>query len=436
MTNEEIYERTVEPILDVHEKPKNSEWLLLSSQHLFAMFGATVLVPFLTGLPVSAALIASGLGTLLYILITKGKIPAYLGSSFAFITPIIVGLKTHNLGEMLMALFMSGVMYVIIGIIIKLVGTDWLLKLLPPVVVGPVIMVIGLGLAPVAVNMAMYTDSGAMKGYNILYIFVAIVTLLTVILFSVLAKGFLSIIPVLMGIIVGYITAIIVGIVDFTGIQKAKWLQLPDVHLPFVSYTPSFDWMLILIMLPIVFVTVSEHIGHQVVINKIVGRNFFKNPGLHRSLIGDGVSTMLSSVIGGPPSTTYGENIGVLAITRIYSIWVIGGAAVLALILGFVGKFTALVSSIPTPVMGGVSILLFGIIASSGLRMLVESKVDFGDKRNLVIASVILVLGIGKAHLDFTVGQINLNIEGMALAALSGIILNAILPASKTNEDY
>lgn len=436
MTNEEIYERTVEPILDVHEKPKTSEWLLLSSQHLFAMFGATVLVPFLTGLPVSAALIASGLGTLLYILITKGKIPAYLGSSFAFITPIIVGLKTHNLGEMLMALFMSGVMYVIIGIIIKLVGTDWLLKLLPPVVVGPVIMVIGLGLAPVAVNMAMYTDSGAMKGYNILYIFVAIVTLLTVILFSVLAKGFLSIIPVLMGIIVGYTTAIIVGIVDFTGIQKAKWLQLPDVHLPFVSYTPSFDWMLILIMLPIVFVTVSEHIGHQVVINKIVGRNFFKNPGLHRSLIGDGVSTMLSSVIGGPPSTTYGENIGVLAITRIYSIWVIGGAAVLALILGFVGKFTALVSSIPTPVMGGVSILLFGIIASSGLRMLVESKVDFGDKRNLVIASVILVLGIGKAHLDFTVGQINLNIEGMALAALSGIILNAILPASKTNEDY
>lgn len=436
MTNEEIYERTVEPILDVHEKPKTSEWLLLSSQHLFAMFGATVLVPFLTGLPVSAALIASGLGTLLYILITKGKIPAYLGSSFAFITPIIVGLKTHNLGEMLMALFMSGVMYVIIGIIIKLVGTDWLLKLLPPVVVGPVIMVIGLGLAPVAVNMAMYTDSGAMKGYNILYIFVAIVTLFTVILFSVLAKGFLSIIPVLMGIIVGYITAIIVGIVDFTGIQKAKWLQLPDVHLPFVSYTPSFDWMLILIMLPIVFVTVSEHIGHQVVINKIVGRNFFKNPGLHRSLIGDGVSTMLSSVIGGPPSTTYGENIGVLAITRIYSIWVIGGAAVLALILGFVGKFTALVSSIPTPVMGGVSILLFGIIAASGLRMLVESKVDFGDKRNLVIASVILVLGIGKAHLDFTVGQINLNIEGMALAALSGIILNAILPASKTHEDY
>ena len=231
-------------------------------------------------------------------------------------------------------------------------------------------------------------------------------------------------------------TEIVLGVVDLRGIKKAKWFQLPDVHVPCVSYTPSIDWMLVLIMLPIVFVTVSEHIGHQVVINKIVGRNFFKDPGLHRSLIGDGVSTMLASIIGGPPSTTYGENIGVLAITRIYSIWVIGGAAVLAVILGFVGKFTALVSSIPTPVMGGVSILLFGIIASSGLRMLVESKVDFGDKRNLVIASVILVLGIGKAHLDFSVGQINLNIEGMALAALAGILLNAILPESKVHEDY
>ncbi|TDM17939.1 uracil-xanthine permease family protein [Macrococcoides canis] len=436
MTNEEIYERTVEPILDVHEKPKVSQWLLLSSQHLFAMFGATVLVPFLTGLPVSAALIASGLGTLLYILITKGKIPAYLGSSFAFITPIIVGLKTHSLGEMLMALFMSGLMYVLIGILIKFVGVNWLLKLLPPVVVGPVIMVIGLGLAPVAVNMAMYTNSGTMEGYSIKYLFIAFVTLATVIIFSVLVRGFLSIIPVLLGIIAGYITALVLGAVDLSGIQQAKWFQLPDVHVPFVSYTPSIDWMLILIMLPIVFVTVSEHIGHQVVINKIVGRNFFKEPGLHRSLIGDGVSTMLASIIGGPPSTTYGENIGVLAITRIYSIWVIGGAAVLALILGFVGKFTALVSSIPTPVMGGVSILLFGIIASSGLRMLVESKVDFGDKRNLVIASVILVLGIGKAHLDLSVGQINLNIEGMALAALAGILLNAILPESKVHEDY
>lgn len=426
--NEEVFERTVEPILDVNEKPKPAQWFFLSSQHLFAMFGATVLVPFLTGLPVSAALIASGLGTLLYILITKGKIPAYLGSSFAFITPIIVGLKTHNLGEMLVALFMSGVLYILIGMIIKVTGTNWLLKLLPPVVVGPVIMVIGLGLAPVAVNMAMYTDSNAMKGYSGVYITVALITLLTTILVSVFFKGFLSIIPVLIGIVVGYIASLLFGIVDLNPISKANWLQLPDIYIPFHDYTPSIQWGLILIMLPIVFVTVSEHIGHQVVINKVVGRNFFKDPGLHRSLIGDGVSTMLSSVIGGPPSTTYGENIGVLAITRIYSIWVIGGAATLALVLGFVGKFTAIISTIPTPVMGGVSILLFGIIASSGLRMLVESNIDFGDNRNLIIASVILVLGIGKAHLDFTGIGIHLNIEGMALAATAGILLNLILP--------
>lgn len=432
--NEEIFERTVEPIYDVHDKPKKSEWLLLSSQHLFAMFGATVLVPYLTGLPVSAALIASGLGTLLYLIITKGMIPAYLGSSFAFITPIIVGLKTHDLGQMLMALFMSGVFYCVIALIIKLTGTDWLLKLLPPVVVGPVIMVIGLGLAPVAVNMAMYVDSANMTGYSGVYLFISGVTLLTVVAFNIFAKSFFSIIPVLMGILIGYITALLLGVVDLSGVQKANWIQLPDIYVPFRDYTPSFDWMLIIIMLPIVFVTVSEHIGHQVVINKIVGRNFFKNPGLHRSLLGDGVSTMVSSIIGGPPSTTYGENIGVLAITRIYSVWVIGGAAVLALILGFVGKFTAIVSSIPTPVMGGVSILLFGIIAASGLRMLVESKVDFGNTRNLIIASVILVLGIGKAHIDLTIQNIHLNIEGMALAALAGILLNLILPEAKVNE--
>ena len=426
--NEEMFERTVEPILDVNEKPKPSQWFFLSSQHLFAMFGATVLVPFLTGLPVSAALIASGLGTLLYILITKGKIPAYLGSSFAFITPIIVGLKSHDLGEMLVALFMSGVLYVIIGLIIRLTGTDWLLNLLPPVVVGPVIMVIGLGLAPVAVNMAMYTDSNAMTGYSGVYITVALITLITTIIVSVFFKGFLSIIPVLIGIIVGYMSSLLYGIVDLEPIAKAKWLQLPDIYMPFHDYTPSLQWGLILIMLPIVFVTVSEHIGHQIVINKIVGKNFFKEPGLHRSLIGDGVSTMMSSIIGGPPSTTYGENIGVLAITKIYSIYVIGGAAVIAIVLGFVGKFTALVSSIPTPVMGGVSILLFGIIAASGLRMLVESEVDFASNRNLVIASVILVIGIGNLVFNLNGIGINLEIEGMALAALAGILLNLILP--------
>ncbi|EKU50398.1 uracil-xanthine permease family protein [Staphylococcus massiliensis] len=435
MKNDYMFERTVEPVLDVHEKPNASTWAFLSLQHLFAMFGATVLVPFLTGLPVSSALLASGIGTLLYILITKAQIPAYLGSSFAFITPIITGLKTHSLGDMLVALFMSGLMYVIIGLIIKLSGTNWLMRLLPPVVVGPVIMVIGLSLAPVAVNMATFENPGDKEGYNLTYLIVAMITLLVTVIVQGYFKGFLSLIPVLIGIIVGYIVSLTLGIVDFEKVLKAKWLQFPDIYLPFRDYEPSIHMGLIIIMIPIVFVTVSEHIGHQLVINKIVGRNFFEKPGLHRSIIGDGVSTMLASLIGGPPSTTYGENIGVLAITRIFSIFVIGGAAVCAIILGFVGKFTALISSIPTPVMGGVSILLFGIIAASGLRMLVESKVDFADNRNLVIASVILVVGIGNLLLDLQHVGIKLQIEGMALAATAGILLNLILPKGDTKQN-
>lgn len=423
-----MFKRTVQPVLDVHEKPKPAQWAFLSLQHLFAMFGATVLVPFLTGLPVSSALLASGIGTLLYIFITKGKIPAYLGSSFAFITPIITGLSTNSLGDMLVALFMSGVMYIIIGIAIKISGTNWLMEILPPVVVGPVIMVIGLSLAPTAVNMAMFDNAGEMKGYNLTYVTVASITLFVTLLVQGFAKRFFSLIPVLIGIIVGYITAIAFGIVDFSKVEKASWLQFPDIYIPFANYQPSIHLGLIAIMLPIVFVTVSEHIGHQMVINKIVGRNFFEDPGLHRSIIGDGVSTMFSSIIGGPPSTTYGENIGVLAITKIYSIYVIAGAAVIAITLGFVGKFTALISSIPTPVMGGVSILLFGTIAASGLRMIVESQVDFAQNRNLVIASVILVIGIGNMMLNLSDLGVKLTIEGMALSATAGIILNLLLP--------
>lgn len=425
---EEIYERTVEPKLDVHEKPHPREAILLSIQHLFAMFGATVLVPYLTGLPVSATLIASGVGTLLYILITKGKIPAYLGSSFAFIFPITIALQSNSLGEVLTALFFSGVLYVVIGILIRFLGVEWLMRLLPPIVVGPVIMVIGLGLAPVAVNMAMYENPDAMTGYNVTYITVALITLAITIIGSIFFKGVWGLIPILIGIVGGYVAATLFGIVDFTAIKETSWFHIPEMHIPFSDYKPHINVGLFLVMLPIVFVTISEHIGHQVVINKIVGRNFFKDPGLDRSLIGDGVATMFSSVIGGPPTTTYGENIGVLAITRIFSVWVIGGAAVLAIILGFIGKFTAVVTSIPSPVMGGVSILLFGIIASSGLRTLVDAKIDFDNKRNLVISSVILVIGIGKAHLDFVIGQIPFNLEGMALAAFVGILLNLILP--------
>ena len=319
-------------------------------------------------------------------------------------------------------------MYVIIGFLIRFSGTGWLMHLLPPVVVGPVIMVIGLSLAPTAVNMAMYENSADMKGYNLSYLLVALITLIVTIVVQGFFKGFLSLIPVLIGIIVGYIVSIFMGLVKFAPIAKAKWLAFPDIYLPFKDYVPSFHLGLVLVMIPVVFVTVSEHIGHQMVINKIVGKNFFKDPGLDKSIIGDGVSTMVASIIGGPPSTTYGENIGVLAITKIYSIYVIGGAAVIAIVLAFIGKFTALISSIPTPVMGGVSILLFGIIAASGLRMIVESNVDFANNRNLVIASVILVIGIGNLLINLKGIGVNLQLEGMALSALSGIILNLILP--------
>lgn len=277
MENEQMFERTVKPVLDVRDKPKPAQWAFLSLQHLFAMFGSTVLVPFLTHLPISAALLASGIGTLIYILITKAKIPAYLGSSFAFITPIITGLSTHSLGDMLVALFMSGLMYVIIGLLIRLSGTGWLMHLLPPVVVGPVIMVIGLSLAPTAVNMAMYENSSDMKGYNLSYLLVALITLIVTIVVQGFFKGFLSLIPVLIGIVVGYIVSIFMGLVKFGPIAHAKWLDFPHIYLPFKDYTPSFHLGLVLVMIPVVFVTVSEHIGHQMVINKIVGRNFFKD---------------------------------------------------------------------------------------------------------------------------------------------------------------
>ena len=429
-----MFNNKIMPIYDVHERPAFTNLLLLSFQHLFAMFGATVLVPYLTGLPVSAALIGSGVGTLLYILVTKGQIPAYLGSSFAFIAAIIAALKGYELGSVLIALFASGLFYVVISMIIKFIGVQWIFKVLPPVIVGPVIMVIGLGLAPVAVNMAMYEDSNAMTGYNMTYIVVAMITLLTTLICSVYFKGIVRLIPVLIGIIVGYMSAIIFGIVDFDPVIQAKWFDWPDIYVPFLSYTPTIDLGLIVMIIPITFVTISEHIGHQMVINQVVGRDFFVKPGLHRSLLGDGLATMFASIIGAPPNTTYGENIGVLAITRIFSIFVIGGAAILAISLAFIGKFTALISTIPTPVMGGVSILLFGIIASSGLKMLVDERIDLNDKRNLMITSVILVLGIGKAYLDFSLGEIHLNIEGMALAATAGIVMNLILPKTAEEE--
>lgn len=421
------------PILDIKDVPSPVHWLTLSLQHLFAMFGATVLVPYLVGLDPALALISSGFGTLAFLAITKWQVPAYLGSSFAFIIPLQVAGKAGGVGAMMIGSFLVGLTYGIVALIIKKGGYRWIMNLLPPIVVGPVIMVIGLALSGTAVGMAM--NNPVTEKYSMLHFSVALVTLAVTIIFSIYFKGMMSMIPILAGIIIGYLYAWAVGIVDFSGVAKADWFEVPEFVFPFVDYDLKITLDIMLLMLPVAIVTISEHIGHQLVLGKVVNKDYIKEPGLHRSILGDGTATMISAIMGGPPKTTYGENIGVLALTRIYSVYVLAGAAVIAIIFGFIGKVSALISSIPTPVMGGVSILLFGIIASSGLRMLVDSKIDFGNKRNLVIASVILVIGIGGAHIDINLGDLNLQIQGMALAAIIGVVLNLILPGREKVEE-
>jgi len=421
-------------VLDVGEKPKPAQWLTLSLQHVFAMFGATVLVPFLVGLSPAVALVSSGLGTLAYLLITRGQIPAYLGSSFAFIAPIIAAKSAGGPEAVMFGCFLAGLVYGVVALIIKKAGVKWLMTILPPVVVGPVIIVIGLGLAKTAVDMAMYSNYGAPANeliYSAKHFGVALFTLAVTIFCSIFAKGFLKIIPILIGIVSGYVLALVLGMVDFSGVKDAAWFTMPEFMVPFVNYDPVLSWKIAVAMIPVAVVTLAEHIGHQMVLSKVVGRNFIEKPGLHRSILGDGTGIVIGSIIGGPPLTSYGENIGVLAITRAYSVYIIGGAGVIAILFGFIGKVSALISSIPQAVMGGISILLFGIIASSGLRMLIDNKVDFGDNRNLTIASVILIIGVGGAMLqikDFT-------LSGMALAAIVGIVLNLILPGKEEGKE-
>lgn len=420
-------------VLAIDEKPSLGQWFLLSIQHLFAMFGATVLVPALTGMNPSIALISSGIGTLTFIWITKGKVPSYLGSSFAFINPIISmkfletnpnsGLAT---GSFLVGSFLVGVVYALVGLLIAKAGTHWLMKLLPPIVVGPVIMVIGLGLASTAVKMVTNNPTGT---YDLNYVTIGFLTLLITIITAVFSKGFLSVIPILVGIIGGYLFAITMGVVDLETVRNAPWFQIPEFSFPFIDYTPILSWYVVVLMIPVTIVPIAEHIGHQLVLSKVVNKDLIKDPGLDRSMVGDGVATMIAAAIGGPPSTTYGENIGVLAITKAFSIYVFIGASLFAILFGFCGKISALLSTIPSPVMGGVSILLFGIIASSGLRMLVENKVDFKIKRNLIISSVILIVGIGGAAIH--IGNM-FSLEGMALASIVGVVLNIVLPGRET----
>lgn len=427
-------------VLDINDKPKTSQLLTLSLQHMFAMFGSTILVPTLTGLSPAIALLTSGVATLFFLLITRFQVPAYLGSSFAFIAPMMVATKTFGgPGGAMLGAMLVGVTYGIVALVIWKTGYKWLMRLLPPIVVAPVIMVIGLGLAATAVDMSMNeTLQNGTKVYHVSYFIIALITLAAAILVNNFIKGVVSTMPILLGLIVGYVAALIsdkiagTNFIDFSKVVDAAWIEVPNFLIPGVDYTINFTPAIALAMVPIVIVTISEHIGHQLVLGKIVKRNYIKNPGLNRSLLGDGLGTFLSALVGGPPKTTYGENIGVLVLTRVFSVWVIGGAAVFAMLLAFSGKLMALVSTIPAPVLGGVSILLFGIIASSGLRMLVENKIDFDHKRNLVITSVILILGIGGGKIlwqnAFGIEGNDFTIEGMALAAIVGVILNVILP--------
>lgn len=420
-----------EAVLDVQDQPKTVQWISLSLQHMFAMFGATILVPQLVGLSPAIALLTSGIATIIFILITQFKVPAYLGSSFAFIVPITIATETGGIGSAMIGAMFVSLVYAIVALIIWKTGYRWLMELLPPIVVGPVIIVIGLALSGTAVDMAMNITVDGVSQYSMKHFSAALVTLITAIICNIYFKNIISLMPILIGIIAGYIYSAAIGIIDYAPIAQATWFQVPDFLIPGIDYSFTVTPTLLFVMVPIAIVTISEHIGHQLVLGKIVERNYIKDPGLHRSILGDGLGTLISSFVGGPPKTTYGENIGVLAITRVYSVYVIIGAAVFAIAFSFFGKLMAVIETIPTAVLGGISILLFGIIASSGLRMLVDNRINFGDKRNLVISSVILVIGIGGAKIQFSE---SFSIEGMALAAIIGVLLNLVLPGRNKEE--
>lgn len=397
-------------VIQVEERPPLLLNIPLSIQHLFAMFGATVLVPFLFNVNPTTCLFMNGIGTLLYLFLTKGKIPSYLGSSFAFISPVMVILSTSSYSDAQAGFIVFGLIFILFSLIIKYTGTGWIDVIFPPACMGAIIAVIGLELAPTAAGMAGLTGD-VIDFRNIA---VSMFTLAVTIIGSVAFKGFMAIIPILFGVICGYIFSFFMGLVDLAPVVAAPWFQMPHF------YQPTFNLNAILIIAPAALLVLAEHIGHLVVTGNVVERNLIKDPGLARSLFADGCSNVLSGFFGATPNTTYGENIGVMAITKVYSVWVIGGAAAMAICLSFVGKLSELIRSIPVPVMGGVCILLFGVIASSGIRVLVESKVDYSKSANLVMSSVIMIVGLSGAKLTFG----TISVQGMVLATLVAILMS------------
>ncbi|GBU11352.1 uracil permease [Erysipelotrichaceae bacterium] len=417
-------------VLDIHDKPSTKIWALLSLQHIFAMFGATVLVPILVGIPVSVALFTSGVGTLIYIVCTKAKSPVYLGSSFAYITPLIAVLafNTENAAQNYnVAVILVGAIYVLMSFIFRFFGTEWFYKILPPVVIGPVIMVIGLGLA----NYAM-TSFGLVVGDQVAidwqHVGVATLTTGIIIAITIYGKGGLKLIPVLIGVVSGYICAALLGMIDFTLVKEAAIFSFPEFSVLF-SKGMTVNWEVLFIVFPVTIVTLSEHIGDHIVLGTIINKNLLADPGLHRTLLGDGLATMFAGIVGGPVNTTYAENTGVISLTKIASIYVIGGAAVGAIFLAFIGKITAIIQTIPTAVIGGVSIILFGMIALNGVRVLVENNVDLKNERNVIMIAVMLIIGVGAAAgINIRIFGAPISVSGIVLVAIVGIILHQLLP--------
>lgn len=419
-------------LLDVNDKPPLLKWLLLSLQHVFAMFGATILVPILVNkaagsevLSIPVALISSGIGTLIYIVCTKGKSPVYLGSSFAFITPMIVAFAKSGKESVFTGIMAVGLVYVLVALIIKAIGKKWINKLLPPIVVGPMIMIIGLSLAPTAIEeIGLNLEKIPWKN-----IVVALISFLTTGILAVRGKGFLKVIPFLLGMVAGYISSIILGMVNLKEVFETSFIAVPDFYIPFVHYKLNFSALLTIA--PIALVTISEHIGDHKVLSEIIGKDLIINPGLDNTLLGDGIATFTAGLIGGPANTTYGENTSVVGMTKVASVWVIGLAAIIAIIFGFLGQLTAIISSIPSPVLGGVSILLYGFISVNGLKILIQNKVNFENTKNVIVASSMLVLGLGGAAISIITKNISVSISGMSLAALVGILLNLFIKERK-----
>jgi len=420
-------------IIQVDEKVPIGQLIPLSIQHMFAMFGASVLVPYIFGISPAVVLFMNGVGTLLFIFITKKKAPAYLGSSFAFLAPAGIVIAKMGYEYALGGFVVVGFCGCILAVIIYKFGSDWINVVLPPAAMGPVVALIGLELSRNAAQNAglVAPDNIPVEQFviNPKDVIVFAVTLGVAIFGSVLFRKFLAVIPILIAVIAGYAAAGFCGILDFTEVNAAKIFQIPNFSIP------KFNLEAIIIILPVILVIASEHIGHQVVTSKIVGRDLLKDPGLHRSLFADNFSTMLSGLIGSVPTTTYGENIGVMAVTKVYSIYVIGGAAVLSIICSFIGKLTELIRTIPGPVIGGISFLLYGMIGASGIRILVDSKVDYGKSRNLILTSVIFVTGLSGVAIKLG----NIELKGMVLACILGMVLSLcffILDKLHLTNDY